>query len=132
MIGSGMGLVIVAGAGSLAAMGCGTSGEKSAEAAEPVAAAGYPDSMVFTGPEGITVWFTDAREAVGPDGTPCIERALEIRTDTSRRTVPLLYTREAPTALEDTTMRAVFSQSCQPAGTYRVDYAFARPRRLLP
>ncbi len=88
------------------------------------------DSLVLVGPRGITVWFTDVREAIGPDGVACLERALEIRTDTSRLTVPLLYTREAPTALEDTTMRAVLSKSCQPAGVYRVDYAFVRPRPL--
>ena len=75
MIGSGVGLVIVAGAGSIATIGCGASGEKGADPAEFVAAAGYPDSMVFAGPGGITVWFTDAREAVGPDGTPCMDYA---------------------------------------------------------
>lgn len=115
----------------LATPGCTVADTRRASDAPPAeTVARQADSLVLVAPRGITVWFTDVREAVGPDGVPCLERALEIRTDTSRLKVPLLYSREAPTALEDTTMRAVLSKSCESAGAYRVDYAFARPRPL--
>ncbi|MEK7380897.1 MAG: hypothetical protein AAB075_07810 [Gemmatimonadota bacterium] len=113
----------------LSTPGCTVADTRHADA-PPAGTVRPADSLVLVGPRGITVWFTDVRQAIGPDGVACLERALEIRTDTSRLTVPLLYTREAPTALEDTTMRAVLSKSCEPAGGYRVDYAFARPRPL--
>ena len=78
----------------------------------------------------VEVWWTAARSAVSATGDPCIERALEIRRNGERRTVPLLYTRETPTVLDDTTMRAVLYTACAPVGAYRVDYATASPRRM--
>lgn len=110
-----------------AALGC--RGADEAPAAE-MAVAAPADSLVLTGPGGVTVWFTGAREAAASDGTACTERVLEIRTDSTRVIVPLLFTREAPTVLEDTTMRAVLYTNCAPVGAYRVDYATASPRRL--
>lgn len=93
----------------------------------PVAPA---DSLVLTAPGGITVWFTLARPATHPDGTSCQERALEVRTDSTRRGVPLLYTRDAPTLLGEDGMRAVLSNGCVAGAAYRVDFATVSPQRL--
>ena len=60
-------------------------------------------------PGGITVWFTQSREAKDSSGATCHERALEVRRDSTRRGVGLLYTREAPTLIDKDAMRAVIS-----------------------
>ena len=83
-------------------------------------------------PNGVTVWFTVAREATDSAGMPCLERALEIRRDTSRAGVPLLYTREAPTLLDPGAMRAVLYNHCTAGPAYRVDFATVSPRRITP
>lgn len=88
------------------------------------------DSLALTSPSGVTVWFTVARSATGPDGASCQERALEVRTDSSRRGVPLLYTREAPTLLGTEAMRAVLYNGCVAGAAYRVDFATVSPQRL--
>jgi len=88
------------------------------------------ESLVFRAATGAEVWFTDAREARSAGGEACLERALEIRRGTVRLRIPLLYTREAPTRLDDTTMRAVLYNGCMPQAAYRVDYATASPRRM--
>jgi hypothetical protein len=88
------------------------------------------DSLVLEGPGGVTVWFTDAREATAPDGTPCHERALQIRQDSTRRGVPLLYTREAPVLMGKDAIRAVLYNNCEPVAAYRVDFATISPKRL--
>ena len=90
------------------------------------------ESMVLEAPGGVTVWFTAARPAKDSLGNPCQERALEIRRDTTRAGVPLLYTREAPTLLDSTAMRAVLYHDCSPGPSYRVDFATVSPRRISP
>lgn len=90
------------------------------------------DSMVLEAPGGVTVWFTAARPAKDSLGNPCQERALQIRRDTIRAGVPLLYTREAPTLLDSTAMRAVLYHDCSPGPSYRVDFATVSPRRITP
>lgn len=88
------------------------------------------DSLVLTAPGGVTVWLTVTRSATGPDGATCEERALEVRTDSTRRGVPLLYTREAPTLLGTDAMRAVLYNGCVAGAAYRVDFATVSPERL--
>lgn len=88
------------------------------------------DSLVLQGPDGVEVWFTDAREATSPAGELCLERALEVRTGSSRRGVPLLYTREAPTLLGSDAIRAVLYNNCTAGAAYRVDFATISPKRL--
>jgi hypothetical protein len=88
------------------------------------------DSLVLQAPGGITVWFTAARTAKDSSGTSCLERALEIRHDSVKAGVPLLYTREAPTLLDSTAMRAVLYNQCHPGPAYRVDFATVSPKRL--
>jgi hypothetical protein len=121
---------------SLAAIGC--SGERApaadtAAASVPPAAPTPPaDSLVLEAPGGVTVWFTVAREAKDSSGATCLERALEIRRDTLRAGVPLLYTREAPTLLDSAHMRAVLYNGCRAGPAYRVDFATVSPRRITP
>ncbi len=95
----------------------------SAAASEPV------DSLAVSGTDGVEVWFTWARTAQGSDGNQCLERGLEIRRAGSRVPVPLLYTGETPTLLNDTTMRAVLWTHCKPLDSYLVDLRTGRPLR---
>jgi hypothetical protein len=73
--------------------------------------------------------FRDAKDSLG---VACRERALEVRRDTTRRGVGLLYTREAPTLLGKDAMRAVLYNHCVPGPAYRVDFATLSPRRTSP
>lgn len=109
---------------------CGTNGEP-APGPPPVvdvdAAPAPPDSQILSAPNGVTIWLTEGRRATSPSGTPCLERTLEIRRDTGRIKVPLLYTISTPELLNDTTLRARLALHCQPAETYRVDLRTGRP-----
>jgi hypothetical protein len=87
------------------------------------------DSLAMVVGDGQEVWFTLARTGRAPDGTTCVERGLEIRTGAKRLPVPLLYTREAPVLLNDSTMRAVLWTNCKPGEAYRVDLRNGRPVR---
>lgn len=100
--------------------------------AAPATPPRLPDSLALRTAEGVEVWLTDARSATAADGTSCLERALEVRQDTLARGVPLLYTREAPTALGKDAMRAVLYNNCAPVAAYRVDFATISPKRLSP
>src|SRR5918997_716479 len=88
-----------------------------------------PDSLVMVTRSGPEVWFTLARTSRAPDGTSCIERGLEIRAGEKRVPVPLLYTREAPVQLNDSTVRAILWTNCRPGDVYRVDLRTGRPVR---
>ena len=113
--------------------GCGSTRQESAARGNDSASAGTPprpaDSLALSGPDNITVWFTAVREARSVAGETCAERALEIRRDTLRRGVPLLYTREAPTLLGRDAIRAVLYNNCAPTAAYRVDFATVSPKR---
>lgn len=117
--------------GGLAAWGCAGSEQPPATPAANAPAA-PADSLVLAAPGGVTVWFTVARPATAPVGSACVERALEVRTDSTRRGVPLLYTREAPALLGTDAMRAVLYNGCTAGAAYRVDFATVSPRRLSP
>lgn len=107
---------------------CGSEGRDTGAAdsvrAEPAVPA---DSLVATAPGGVELWFTLAREGKAPDGTTCIDRALEIRRDGRRVPVPLLYTGGAPEIVNDTTARAWLSDGCAPGDAYLVDLRTGRP-----
>lgn len=113
----------------LLAAGCG--GEPPKDPPPPVGAA-PADSLVLTLGSGAEIWFTRGRAARDSGGAPCLERALEIRRDTTRRAVPLLYAREAPVAVDDTLFRATLSRDCAPVGTYRVSATDGQPYRETP
>jgi hypothetical protein len=87
------------------------------------------DSLAIMVANGQEVWFTLARTGRAPDGTTCVERGLEIRAGAKRIAIPLLYTREAPVLLNDSTIRAVLWTNCRPGDAYRVDLRNGRPVR---
>lgn len=90
-------------------------------------AAGAPDSMVLRTAGGIEVWFIDGRPARDSSGSSCHEWGLEIRDGADRRGVPLLYTREVPVVLDDTSIAARISNGCSPGDRYRVSLRTGRP-----
>ena len=101
-------------------------GAPSPAAVEPPAPAAV---RVITAAGGVAVWFGDAREGRDSAGTPCVERTLEIRSPAGRRVVPLLYTLDTPTVLDDSTMRARLYTDCRPGPTYHVDLRTGLPVR---
>lgn len=107
-------------------------GDKPAVEHQPPQPSQPSDSLVLEVPGGITVWFTQSRVARDSTGAECHERALEVRQDTTRRGVGLLYTREAPTVLDKDAMRAVLYNNCVAGPAYRVDFATLSPRRIAP
>jgi len=117
---------------TVALLGCGREPPPPPSTPLPSELAAPADSLVLEGPGGITVWFTQSREAKDSSGATCQERALEVRQDTARRGVGLLYTREAPTLLGRDAMRAVLYNNCAPGPAYRVDFATLSPRRTSP
>lgn len=72
-------------------------------------------------------WFTLARSAHDSTGALCSERGLEIRSDSSRRLIPLLYTREAPVPESDSTILVHLSDACVQGRAYRVNLRTAQP-----
>ena len=93
------------------------------EAADP------PDSLATSTRSGVEIWFTLSRPARSKQGESCVERGLEIRRQGRRLPVPLLYTGEAPTVINDSTMRAMLWTNCRPVTAYRVDLRTGRPVR---
>ncbi len=121
------GLAVLAGLG-----GCGGRGEPG-PGAPPAADAGAvraADSLVLVAPGGVTVWLAEGRRGADSSGAVCLERSLEIRRDSSRLKVPLLYTRAAPTLLDDSTLRAELWRDCRPMAAYRVSLRDGMPYRL--
>ena len=97
---------------------------------KPSASSSQPqDSLATVSPTGQEVWFTLARTGRGLKGKTCVERGLEIRAGDTRIPIPLLYTREAPMLLNDSTIRAVLWTNCRPGDVYRVDLRNGRPVR---
>jgi len=114
----------------LALIGCGANGEPAPgtpPAADPGVLAAVSDSLILSVPGGVTVWLAEGRRANDPAGAPCLERTLEIRHDTTRIKVPLLYTISTPVLLNDSTLRAQLAHNCQPAEAYRVSLRTGRP-----
>ena len=98
---------------------------------EPAAAAVVvPDSLVLTAPSGAHVWLTAGRDARKLDGTTCAERLIEIRRDTARVRVPLLYTGEAPRLIDDSTIQARLWLHCEPGDLYHVHLTTGQPVKV--
>jgi hypothetical protein len=87
------------------------------------------DSLALNGPGGLDIFFSLARPARSLEGQSCIERGLEIRRDGQRIRVPLLYTREAPTLLNDSTARAILWTNCRAVAPYRINLRTGQPVR---
>lgn len=127
------------GVGVLATVGCllGSCGAREAgggPAADSLAAApaasAPADTLVHRTPDGYQIWLTEGRAAADSSGAACYERSVEIRTDSSRVKVPLLFVLEAPTDLGRGFVRAELSLRCRPFATYRVELATGRPFKL--
>lgn len=81
---------------------------------------------------GVEIWYGAGRAAQDSSGGTCFERTLLIRDSAGSRQVPLLYTLEAPSRLDDTSMRARVYRNCQPGDAYRVALSTGRPTPLAP
>lgn len=88
--------------------------------------------LALKAPGGAEVWFGDARASRDSTGAACVERTLEIRSAGARRIVPLLYTLDTPTVLDDSTIRARLFTDCRPGPAYRVDLRTGLPVRKDP
>ena len=114
----------------LGLLGCGADPPR--DPPPPGIAAVPADSLVLALGGGAEVWLTRGREARSAAGAPCVERTLEIRRDTLRKSVPLLYALEPPVAIDDSTFRATLSRDCAAVGSYRVSATDGQPHRETP
>ncbi|HUF34374.1 MAG TPA: hypothetical protein VMN37_00405 [Gemmatimonadales bacterium] len=114
----------------LALVLCGCGGDpdspREGRAREPAPAA-PADSLALLAPGGVEVWYTLARTGRAADGTPCVDRGIEIRRGDTRIPVPLLYTGTPPELVDDTTVRARLSNQCAPGDRYLVNLRTGRP-----
>jgi hypothetical protein len=96
-------------------------GDRPASRTQPV------DSLAVSTSTGVEIWYRLSRTGTAADGSTCVERGLELRRAGKRIQVPLLYTGDTPTLLDDSTMRAVLWTNCRPVAVYRVDLRNGRP-----
>jgi hypothetical protein len=85
------------------------------------------DSLALATPAAGEIWFTLTRSDRDASGHSCQERGLEIRRAGKRIPVPLLYTRETPVLLNDSTARATLWTNCVRGDAYLVDLRSGRP-----
>jgi hypothetical protein len=90
---------------------------------------GPTDSLVLRAPHRRQIWFTLARSDHAADGQECWERGLEIRSARVRIQVPLLYTGDPPTLVNDSTIRARLWINCRAGDSYLVDLRTGHPVR---
>ena len=107
---------------------CGTGGGRAVATGDTAVSVAPAESLAVAGP-GVEIWFTHSRPGSSAGGTPCVDRAIELRRDGKRIPVPLLYTREAPRIVNDTTARAILYTNCVAGDVYLVDLRTGRPTR---
>lgn len=95
--------------------------------ADTAPAAVPPDSLVLVSPRGAEVWLVEGRTGTDSLGAGCVERLLEIRGGDRRIAVPLLYTAEAPTMVDDTLIAARLWTHCRPGPRYFVNLNTGQP-----
>jgi hypothetical protein len=110
-------------------LSCAGSGSEGAATQDSTTTGVLPDSLASTAPGGVEIWFTLARPGRTPEGTPCIDRAVEIRHGATRTPVPLLYTGEVPRIVNESTARAILYTRCRAGEAYLVDLRSGRPIR---
>ncbi len=119
--------------GAWVVLGCGTRGSPGTSLVDSTAAtAEVPppaDTMVLQSGR-YQIWLAEGRAAVDSAGGPCFERSVEVRTESTRTKVPLLYVLASPSPLDRDHVRAVLSYRCVPLATYRVELATGRPFKL--
>lgn len=111
---------------------CGARGEPAPQTL-PAADAGtvkVADSLVLSLGDGNTVWMAEGRRGTDSAGATCVERTLEVRRGASRIKVPLLYTRAAPTRIDDSTFRAELFRDCSRMSAYRISVRDGMPYRI--
>jgi hypothetical protein len=121
-------------AAALALAGCGARGEPEAGAVPEVdqAPPRLADTLVLALPGGNTVWLAEGRRARDSAGGACIERSVEIRRDSVRLKVPLLFTGSMPTRLDDSTIRAELYRDCRVSQVYQIGLRDGLPHRINP
>ena len=112
---------------SLALAGC---GEKEAARPVPSALSTPAGELALKMSDSVAVWFMSARADTSADGTPCLERVMEIRAGRRVVPVPLLYTGEVPTIANDSTLQVHIWRHCAPADLYRVNLRTGQPTRV--
>lgn len=85
--------------------------------------------MVLRTAHGLEIWLTLARDGRDSSGVACVERGLEIREGTRRTPVPLLYTRDRPRLVNDSTISARLWTHCAAGPEYHVNLRTGRPVR---
>jgi hypothetical protein len=93
----------------------------------PKAAPKLPDSLALRAPDGTEIWFTDARSAKAASGEDCIERVMQLRHDSTRVAIPLLYTAEVPRMVNDTLAETHIFLNCKPGNLYRINLRNGQP-----
>ena len=117
----------------LAGLAAACGGDRGAKPSIPAAAvtseAAVPvDSLVLRTPGGGEIWVTLAREERDGTGASCVERALEIRGP-RRLPIPLLYTRDIPRLVNDSTVSARIWNHCAPGDEYLINLRTGQPVR---
>lgn len=102
---------------------CGGPPSPAAKATPPV----WRDSLALRAPGGVEVWYIGAREGKDSAGASCTERVMQIRRDGTATLIPLLYTGEAPTLANDSTLRTHLWLNCRPMRLYEVNLRTGRP-----
>lgn len=112
----------------LAVVACGREVKPPAQSAPPtVAVAG---ELALRVSDSVALWFTSARVDTSAEGKECRERVMEIRVDDHAVPVPLLYTGEVPSLVNDSTAHVHIWRHCVPADLYRVNLRTGQPTRV--
>ena len=121
----------VAGAAMVLA-GCGRKnpGGSPASTTSTTSPTSQAESLALRLPHGTSIWFTGSRSDTDSAGRPCLERVMQIRHDSLRIAIPLLYTGAVPTPVDDTTIAANLWLHCRPGDRYLVDLRTGRPSRI--
>ena len=113
---------------------CGARGEPAPDALPELEEAPLTltDSLVLALSGGATVWLAEGRRARDSAGAACVERSVEIRRDSVRLKVPLMFTGSVPTRLDDSTIRAELYRDCRLSAVYKVGVRDGMPHRIDP
>ena len=107
---------------------CRPGGGERATAGDTAVSTVPADSLAVAGAD-VEIWFTLSRPGLAPDGSPCADRAIELRRGDRRIPVPLLYTGETPRIVNESTARAILYTGCRAGDAYLVDLRSGRPAR---
>lgn len=116
------------------ALSCGGSDRTDAAGEEPddegMVTSNVTDSMILRTRAGDEVWYSGSRPARDDNGQVCVERTLQIRRDSTRINIPLLYTGAPPVLVNDSTIEAAIWLHCRPGNIYRVSLRTGSPVRV--